>query len=867
MSNIAISIELVLIGITLSCMNLLTLSKATYYPPQTEARALLKWKQNFQNQSAFTSWQIPQNLTCLPNINPCHWRGIGCDSHGRVTNIILSGLELQGKLDTLDFSSFPHLIGLDLSSNYFIGTIPTSIGMISKLKYFDLSTNKLNGTLPFSLSNLTQLEHLDLSRNDFTGQIDPALFPDAVSRTNSGLISIKRIILQHTYLDGTIPSTIGNCRNLSIIALGNNQLSGHIPASMANLSELTCLRLDQNYLTGPIPTFVGRLDKLTNLSLYENQFHGHIPQDIGNLSSLTCLELCRNNLTGSLPPQVCKGGKLVYLTASFNNLTGPMPISLKNCQSLHRVNLNHNQLTGDLDQAFGEYPSMRYIDLSYNKLGGKLSPTWGMSKNLSALLIAGNSVGGEIPKHIFQLPNLGLLDLSSNRLHGYIPPEIGQSSKLVQLLFQNNMLSGHVPVQVGGLKEVRQLDISNNSLTGQIPGEIGGCSMLLSLNLSNNHLTGKIPDEIGQLTHLQIFLDLSYNSLTGEMPLNLGQLQELENLNISHNSLTGRIPTSVANILSLLSVDFSHNELEGPLPDSKAFSSFLLESFSDNKDLCGKIKGMKPCNDIQATLSPTTKQQYRIIKFTVASLASTLLVLLFVACGIIVWRRGRLAKHKQQKLNKFKDPFTVLNFDGKLVYSDIVEATEDFHSLYCIGSGSFGRVYKAELPNGQVLAVKKLNSGILENAAKSFVTEVTALTEIRHRNIVRFYGFCLHQKMTFLVFKYVERGSLADVISSYDGAKELDWDKRIRIIKGVANALAYMHHGCIPPVVHRDISSKNVLLCSQLEAHVSDFGTAKFLHPDSSNWTALVGTYGYLAPELAYTMVLQTGQMTNCKLS
>ncbi|XP_021731027.1 MDIS1-interacting receptor like kinase 2-like [Chenopodium quinoa] len=65
-----------------------------------------------------------------------------------------------------------------------------------------------------------------------------------------------------------------------------------------------------------------------------------------------------------------------------------------------------------------------------------------------------------------------------------------------------------------------------------------------------------------------------------------------------------------------------------------------------------------------------------------------------------------------------------------------------------------------------------------------------------------------------------------------------------------------MHHGCTPPVVHRDISSKNILLCSELKAHVSDFGTAKFLNPDSSNWTTLAGTYGYLAPELAFTMVV-----------
>ena len=76
----------------------------------------------------------------------------------------------------------------------------------------------------------------------------------------------------------------------------------------------------------------------------------------------------------------------------------------------------------------------------------------------------------------------------------------------------------------------------------------------------------------------------------------------------------------------------------------------------------------------------------------------------------------------------------------------------------------------------------------------------------------------------------------------------MDWNKRVNIIKGVAHALSYMHHDCSPPIVQRDISSKNILLDSECEAHVSDFGTAKILNQESSNWTSLAGTYGYLAP-------------------
>nr|XP_048326779.1 MDIS1-interacting receptor like kinase 2-like [Ziziphus jujuba var. spinosa] len=98
--------------------------------------------------------------------------------------------------------------------------------------------------------------------------------------------------------------------------------------------------------------------------------------------------------------------------------------------------------------------------------------------------------------------------------------------------------------------------------------------------------------------------------------------------------------------------------------------------------------------------------------------------------------------------------------------------------------------------------------------------------------------------------------SIRDILRSEKGARELNWVKRVGIVKGVADALSYMHHDRVPPIIHRNISSKNVLLDSELEAHVSDFGIAKFLNPDSSNWTAIAGTYGYLAPEHAYTMVV-----------
>ncbi|KAH7845671.1 hypothetical protein Vadar_004621 [Vaccinium darrowii] len=108
----------------------------------------------------------------------------------------------------------------------------------------------------------------------------------------------------------------------------------------------------------------------------------------------------------------------------------------------------------------------------------------------------------------------------------------------------------------------------------------------------------------------------------------------------------------------------------------------------------------------------------------------------------------------------------------------------------------------------------------------------------------------------FLVYEYMEKGSLFCALTFDVEASEIGWTQRVNIVEAIAHALSYLHHDHTPPIVHRDISSNNILLNSQLEAFVADFGIDRLLHPVSSNQTVIAGTYGYIAPELAYTMVV-----------
>ncbi|KAM1249066.1 hypothetical protein ACFX2I_031793 [Malus domestica] len=137
----------------------------------------------------------------------------------------------------------------------------------------------------------------------------------------------------------------------------------------------------------------------------------------------------------------------------------------------------------------------------------------------------------------------------------------------------------------------------------------------------------------------------------------------------------------------------------------------------------------------------------------------------------------------------------------------------------------------------------------------SFQNEIRTLTSIRHRNIIRLYGFCSRKGgCIFLLYEYLERGSLGKALYGVEGVNELVWATRVKIVQGLAHALSYLHHDCSPPIVHRDITVNNVLLESDFEVRLSDFGIARLLSTDSSNWTDIAGSFGYIAPELAYTM-------------
>ncbi|KAG2404123.1 MDIS1-interacting receptor like kinase [Vigna angularis] len=354
-------------------------------------------------------------------------------------------------------------------------------------------------------------------------------------------------------------------------------------------------------------------------------------------------------------------------------------------------------------------------------------------------------------------------------------------------------------------------------------------------------LKGTIPSEIGNMSNLR-HLDFSYNFLQ------VGHFPFLYGLDLSYNCLSGAIPMPLDSIYDM---NLSFNNLSGPIP-----SGVNPYALIGNKDVCSNNTNIQIKYQFQpCSVNQKKRRQLVIILSITIFLIMAFLLLLYLG-------HSRIAiKNKHAKItetSKNGDMFCIWNYDGSIAYEDIITVTEDFDLKYCIGTGAYGSVYKAQLPSGKIVAVKKLHGFEAEVPTfdESFRNEAKVLSEIKHRHIVKLHGFCLHKRIMFLIYEYMEKGSLLSVLRYDMEAIEFDWKKRVNTVKGTAHALSYLHHDCVPPIVHRDISASNVLLNSKWEPIVSDFGTARFLNFDSSNRTIVAGTIGYIAPELAYTMVV-----------
>jgi hypothetical protein len=495
--------------------------------------------------------------------------------------------------------------------------------------------------------------------------------------------------------------------------------------------------------------------------------------------------------------------------------------------------MDYNHLEGIIPSSLGKIKVLNRLSLPYNNLSGTIPPTLGNLTALNLLLLQGNALDGRIPSSLSSCP-IEQLDLSYNSLTGPIPTELFLISTLSSfMLLGHNLLSGTLPSEMGTLLNLGVLDFGSNNISGEIPASIGECQSLQNLNISGNSLQGSIPSSMKQLKGLLV-LDISSNNLSGGIPEFLGNLKGLSALNLSFNNF------------------------EGEVPKHGVFLNITAISINGNDGLCGGIPQLKlpPCSN------DTTKKPSRKLVMIFSICSATLFITLAPALFIFYLKRRKMKSSVQLLL--------ISEQYMRVSYAELFKATNSFASENLIGEGSFSSVYKGSMrSNGQqvIVAVKVLNLK-QRGASQSFDAECETLRCVRHRNLVKVLTVCSSidfegHDFKALVYEFLPNGNLDKWLHQQltgDGEyKAKDHIARLGIAIDVAFSLEYLHQHKPLPIIHCDLKPSNVLLDSEMVAHVADFGLSRFVHQDlekSSGWASMRGTIGYAAP----------GALLNCIL-
>lgn len=876
-----------------------------------EAHLLLSFKSELVDEdNVLANWK-------LSNVGDvCSWTGISCDNEQRVQGLNFTNLGLQGRgaaevnfsalcslpvlnfvdLTYNDFSgSFPaslyectQLHTLVLSANLFVGGLPDLIDTLSFLRTLDLSYNNFSGTIPSSFGHLAQLQVLNLVNNllndtipSFVGNLsnleilnlayNPFSFLASIPPELGNLTELTQLWLAGCHLHGTIPDSFGNLLRLSNLDLSHNMLMGGIPPSLTNLKSLTQLVLYNNQLEGSIPSSLGNLTQLANFDVSSNMLTGPLPTSISQLHHLTSFHVYQNRLTGPFPSSLAIFPSLKEISMFNNSFTGPLPVSLGALTKLEMFDVSSNNFRGSLPPFLCSGGVLRVIAAMKNTFNGAIPSTYASCPTLERLRLNNNLLSGVVPPGLWGCSALKFLQLDNNNLEGMITSEIREARNLSTLKLDGNHFSGSLPIEVFSLWNLSFISLARNHFSGAIPPEIGKLHHLSNLYIQSNAFSGEIPATVAQCTQLSV-LQLADNQFVGGIPSSLASLSAINSLNLSHNQLSGSIPAELSQ-LRLTNFDVSYNRLSGPIP-SDFINTAFDGSFVGNPDLCGgNLMGIRPC-DVSSERHPSRT----LLRGLLAATFGAALILLVVGMVFLYRLHGpRIKSVIQGKKGcegghtSASNPWRVTSFH-KVQYGelDIVSRLDD-HNLI-LGSGGAGTVYKAVLSNGQTVAVKKLKKGSnTEDIAddRGFKAEVATLGKIRHKNIVKLLCCCSNKDIKLLVYEYMPNGSLGDMLhhnSLHKGESStnlaLDWPSRYKIALGAAQGLAYLHHDCSPPIVHRDVKSNNILLDASLNACVADFGVAKvmehYLEADNENCLAaftarVAGSYGYIAPEHAYT--------------
>ncbi|CAI0407362.1 unnamed protein product [Linum tenue] len=505
--------------------------------------------------------------------------------------------------------------------------------------------------------------------------------------------------------------------------------------------------------------------------------------------------------------------------------------------------------------------------------------------NITALKLNGMNLGGTLDIGIEQFESILEIDLSNNHIGGSIPIVLPPTLRNFSLA--GNQFNGSVPSTLSSLTQLVDLSLNNNFLSGGIPDSFQQLISLVNLDLSWNNLSDLLPPSMGSLLSLSS-LQLQNNKLIGT--LDVLQDLPLQDLNVENNLFSGPIPSKLSAIPNFRKDGNPFNTTilpspPAPLPpqvSSPSPSSTAQPPWISGFGPSYPEKQKPPEGQKKEAFTSNTK------KVVIAAAGTTAVILLGLCVCLPIYCKRKNARRdpedaefggfnddKSQNKASLKvyheelggaslkqcppppgNKVTVndenqmnkdLSSAGVFTIATLQQYTNSFAEENYVGEGSLSRVYKAELSDGKLVAVKKLNataSGQITD--EKFLHLVSAISRINHPNIVEFAGYCIEHGHKLLVYEYCENGTLHDALHLDEEIHgKLSWNKRVRLALGAARALQYLHEVCQPPVVHQNFKSANILLDFQLVAKVSDSGLGSLKSSSSTS----VGQ-GYTAPEL-----------------
>ncbi|KAF1860407.1 hypothetical protein Lal_00037747 [Lupinus albus] len=359
---------------------------------------------------------------------------------------------------------------------------------------------------------------------------------------------------------------------------------------------------------------------------------------------------------------------------------------------------------------------------------------------------------------------------------------------------------------------------------------------VVSILLSSKNLTGNIPLGITKLTGL-VELWLDGNMLTGPIP-DFGRCRDLKIVHLENNQLTGALPATLMKLPNLRELFVQNNMLSGRVLSGRHNNGLIL-NYSGNLNL---HKGSKKQSHMHAIIIGTA--------------VGAPLLLLVTVLSFLVTRK--VMKNNNEKDHTVSRPSQNMvssnNDDGSVEgaqcfrYSEIKISTNNFEKK--VGSGGFGVVYYGKLDDGKEIAVKVLTSNSYQGI-REFSNEVSLLSRIHHRNLVQLLGYCREEGNCMLIYEFMHNGTLKEhLYGPLTHGRSINWIKRLEVAEDAAKGIEYLHTGCVPSVIHRDVKSSNILLDRHMRAKVSDFGLSKLAVDEVSHVSSIVrGTVGYLDPE------------------